>query len=107
METTLSIRNVDLNNPIYLDSVQYFDTKGELVRNYLDGLIKLEPLESIEFLVERRDTSGGAGANFLVEWISVVDVEHPRIETVMVGTADTGMSGICFSRTGIEVSSQR
>ena len=101
LETTLSIRNVDCDSSLYLKSVQYFDTSGKPLKTFVDQLIRLAPLETIEFLVERRDSSGGSGANFLVEWMSIGEIDKPQLETVMVGTA--GTQGICFSRTGIEI----
>ncbi|KAA5543027.1 DUF3124 domain-containing protein [Roseiconus nitratireducens] len=101
LETTLSIRNVSPSKPIYVSSVQYFDTSGKLARRYVDQLIKLAPLETIEFLVERHDSSGGSGANFLVDWRSDSKVDAPLIETVMVGVV--GPQGIGFGKQGIEV----
>ena len=102
LETTLSIRNVDTAKPIYVESVEYYDTNGKLAKKQLDRLIKLSPLQTIEYLIERRDSSGGSGANFLVRWGSMSSVNEPLIETVMVGTA--GTQGIGFGRTGIEIS---
>jgi hypothetical protein len=98
LETTLSIRNTDLKDPIFIRSVEYFDTQGKRVKKNVDRLIRLGPLGTLEFLVETRDSSGGSGANFIVEWSSQIQTERPIIETVMVGTV--GASGICFSRSG-------
>lgn len=103
LETTLSIRNIDLDQPIYLNSIEYFNTQGKLVKKYLEQKIKLAPLQTIEFLVEDRDSSGGSGANFLVEWFSESEVNKPMIETVMIGTS--GSQAISFTRTGADISS--
>ena len=102
LETTLSIRNADPAQAIYVNSVEYFDTSGKLVKTHLDQTIRLAPLQTIEFLVERRDSSGGSGANFLVEWMGERQTNRPLVEAVMVGTA--GNQAICFERTGIEIS---
>lgn len=83
---------------------RYYDTQGKLARSFLDKLIKLAPLQTIQFLVERHDSTGGSGANFLVAWSSDMEVDKPLIETVMVGSA--GTQGISFSRSGVEVSTQ-
>lgn len=101
LETTLSIRNVDTREPIYVEAVEYYNTNGELAKTQVDRLIKLEPLQTIEFLIERRDSTGGSGANFLVRWGSTSDVDNALVESVMVGVA--GTQGISFGRTGIEV----
>ncbi len=102
LETTLSIRNTHSERDVYISSVKYFDTAGEPVKTQLDQLIKLAPMQTIEFLVERRDSSGGSGANFMVEWNGSDTSQRPLVEAVMVGTV--GSQGISFARRGISVS---
>ena len=81
-----------------MTSVQYFDTKGTLVKTYLSGSVVLAPLETAEFLVEKADYSGGSGANFMVEWRGQEDVTVPHIEAVMVGF--DGQRTVSFARSG-------
>ena len=95
---TLSIRNTSLNHPIVIDSVRYFDTTGKEVKSYLKKPIRLAPLATTEFLVERDDTSGGSGANFLVQWAAENFVSAPVIEAVMIDTEI--QQGISFVRSG-------
>lgn len=97
LETTLSIRNVDPNEPVYVSKADYYDTDGKLSNAKVDRLIKLKPLQTIEFLVERQDASGGSGANFIVEWHAADRRVHPPlIEAVMVGRS--GTNAISFVR---------
>ena len=97
LEITLSLRNVDPNHPIYVSAVEYYDTHGKLTKKHVDRLIKLEPLQTIEFLVERHDVTGGSGANFIVEWhMATKDTHAPLIEAVMVGRS--GTNAISFVR---------
>lgn len=97
LETTLSIRNVDPNEPVYISKADYYDTDGELSKRKVDRLIELDPLQTIEFLIERHDASGGSGANFIVEWHAADDRVHaPLIEAVMVGRS--GTNAISFVR---------
>ncbi len=97
LETTLSIRNVDPNEPVYISKADYYDTDGKLSKKKLDRLIELEPLQTIEFLIERHDASGGSGANFIVEWHTTDKRVHPPlIEAVMVGRS--GTNAISFVR---------
>lgn len=84
LETTLILRNMDVETSLVVDSIRYYDTEGRLLRNYLDGPIVLGPLASTDFLVESRDATGGVGANFLVDWTAEEAVTEPLIETVMV-----------------------
>lgn len=99
LESTLSIRNIDTDQPIYLETVSYYDTDGELVKSYLDQRIKLKPLQTIDFLVEERDSTGGSGANFIVNWNAEDSADQPVMEAVMVGAS--GSRAIAFSRTGV------
>ena len=97
LETTLSIRNVDPKRPIYVSAVEYYDTNGKLSKKYVDRLIQLDPLQTIEFLVERHDVAGGSGANFIVEWhVGATETHAPLIEAVMVGRS--GTNAISFVR---------
>jgi len=94
LETTLSVRNTDLKQQLFIESVRYFDTDGLEVRSFLDTPLVLGPLATVEFLIEAKDTSGGSGANFIVEWSSEDDLNPPLIETVMVGM--DGTHGMAF-----------
>lgn len=65
--------------------MRYFDTNGKLVKNYLDGDRAPGPMETVEFLVERQDSRGGSGANFIVTWDADEPVYERIIEAVMIG----------------------
>ncbi len=67
---TLSIRNTSVDHDIVVKSVRYFDTQGTEVKSYLQKPRRLAALATVEFLIERDDTTGGSGANFLVEWVA-------------------------------------
>jgi len=97
LEITLSIRNIDPNEPVYLSKADYYDTDGRLSKSKIDRLIVLKPLQTIEFLIERHDASGGSGANFIVESHAADKSVHaPLIEAVMVGRS--GTNAISFVR---------
>ena len=102
LETTLSIRNTDPNQSVAITSVRFFDTDGHLVRSFLlEGPITLGPFATVSFLVEDKDTTGGAGANFLVEWHGGGDTNPPVIQAVMVGR--DGTHGMSFVTEGREI----
>jgi len=98
LETTLSVRNTDPAKPVTLTSIRYFDSRGELVQEYLAGEIELGPLESTEVLVQKLDSRGGSGANFIIAWHADNPVHHPLAQAVMVGNADE--LSISFLSTG-------
>ena len=86
LTSTLSLRNTDLDSAIILTSVRYYDSAGALVRSYLEEPQQLGPLASMEVVVEEKDISGGAGANFIVEWSAQRPVTPPVVEAVMIST---------------------
>ena len=89
VEATLSVRNTELDAPITIISVRYYNSKGKLIDNYLKKPLRLEPLESTEFLVKKQDTRGGVGANFIVVWVAETNVNEPIIEAIMVGISES------------------
>lgn len=101
LTTTLSIRNTSLDDEIILDSVRYFDMRGRSVKSYLDEPVHLPALGTTEIVVERDGTSGGSGANFLVEWYAKRPVTEPIVEAVMVATSS--QQGISFVRLGAAI----
>ncbi len=98
LSVTLSIRNIDPNKSLTITAVNYHETQGPLVKEYLKDPIVLGPLGSDRFIVPQKDTSGGSGANFIVEWHSNEPINPPIIETVMIGTQS--QLGISFTSRG-------
>jgi len=98
LTATLSIRNTDAQNPIRITSARYYGTNGALVREYVNEPLRLAPMASTDFVVAEDDTSGGAGANFIVEWGASIEVTEPVVEAVMISTAS--QQGISFVSTG-------
>jgi hypothetical protein len=90
-----------LSNPIIITSVRYYNTEEKLIKQYLEHLdrpVELGSLASTNFVVERTDTSGGSGANFIVEWIAKTTVSEPVVEAVMISAVSN--QGISFISNG-------
>lgn len=104
LAATLSIRNTDLTKPIIITSVRYYDSNGKLVKQYLERSIELSAIASTDYVVNKTDTSGGLGANFIVEWVAQTEVSEPVIEAVMIGT--DFQQGISFISPGRVIKSQ-
>lgn len=105
LTVTLSIRNADPTQTIWVNSVQYYNAAGALVRTDLAEPQQLAPLASLEYIVEEDDTTGGSGASFLVKWSSATVVVDPVVEAVMISAASTqGISFISVGRVIEEVS---
>ena len=89
MAVTLSIRNTNLDKSIFIDSVQYFDTNGQLVTDYVDSPLQLAPMATTEYVIARDDDQGGTGANFIVVWGAEEPVYEPVVEAVMISMVGT------------------
>ena len=98
LAVTLSIRNTNLREAISLASIDYYDSHGKLVKQYLESSQILGPMASIRYVVKESDTSGGSGANFVVKWNAETSVNPPVIESVMIGTQY--QQGISFTSRG-------
>ncbi|MDD2582667.1 MAG: DUF3124 domain-containing protein [Desulfuromonadaceae bacterium] len=101
LATTLSIRNTDLSVSIRVTSIDYYDTKGKMVRRYLGRPLEVRPLASAFIHIEEKDVTGGFGANFIVRWNAGKVVNNPIIECVMIGA--TSGQGISFVSPGQEI----
>lgn len=102
LAATLSIRNTSLFDSLYVSTIDYYDTKGALVRRYLNNSILLSPMESIDYVVEREDETGGSGANFILTLSSSANDIKPLIQAVMVGY--DGNKGFSFVTDAYSIS---
>ena len=101
---TLSIRNTDFIYPLIVNKVNYYNTAGTLIDNYLEAPYLLEPMASTHFFVSQTDARGGAGANFIVKWSANKLANEPVIEAVMAGS--TGTQGMAFVSSGRVIKSK-
>jgi hypothetical protein len=99
LNATLSVRNTSFTDSLYVTDVAYYDSQGKLLKRYLNSTLVLRPMSSVEFVVERTESAGGAGANFVVRWGSQQPGIQPLIQSVMIGTAQ----GISFLAAGVEM----
>ncbi|MDR4505861.1 MAG: DUF3124 domain-containing protein [Candidatus Scalindua sp.] len=98
LSAILSIRNIDLYNSITITSVEYYDNAGKLLRKYTENPLVLRPLASNHIIIKESDGAGGFGANFIVRWKSVKEINAPIVETVMIGVRSG--QGISFVSQG-------
>ncbi len=105
LAATLSIRNTNLNNTVTLLAVNYYDSAGKLVEDYLKNPIQLNALVSTRYIITEADRAGGSGANFIVVWSSEQKVNPPIIEAVMIGTHSG--QGISFLSRGQVIKEDR
>lgn len=97
LAATLSIHNISPDAAVRITRADYYNTEGKLIKRYLPKPLTLSPLQTTNLVVERADTRGGTGANFLVEWRGD-DAPSPLIEAVMLNA--TSNLGIALTSQG-------
>jgi hypothetical protein len=101
LTVTLSIHNISPDISITLDSVEYYNQEGKLIKKILEKPRVLNPLETTSFVVNEKKEPGGVGANFMVTWRASKQVNPPIIQAVMITT--TVSQGISFITDGVPV----
>ena len=61
-------------------------------------------MQSVEYVIEGTDNSGGTGANFVIKWSSTNKKVEPIFEGIMIST--NGQQGISFTTKGISISNK-
>ncbi len=101
LTATVSMRNTNRADTIYIDKAEYFNTKGEPIRSYFEKTIFIRPMETVEIVIDEIDKEGGTGANFLFEWRVPINSHEPLFEGVMISTS--GQQGLSFTTQGKRV----
>ena len=98
LSITVSIRNSDSTKDLYIESIDYYNTEGKLVKQYLTQPYILKPMASIDYVVNLEDMSGGNGAKFLINTASKNKISNPIAEAIMINTL--GNSNLSFVTQG-------
>lgn len=104
LTATLSLRNTSLKKPIYVSAISYYNSSGKITQEFLKKPIILKPMQSVEYVIEESDTTGGTGANFIITWGSTNQNISPLFEGIMIST--NGQQGISFTTKGISISNK-
>lgn len=100
LTVTLSIRNTSETDTLYIGRLDYYNTQGDLVRKYLERSVYLKPLESVDYVIDEEDDTGGVGANFMLEWYASEPMK-PIFQAVMLSSV--GNKAFAFTTEGFEV----
>lgn len=82
ISTLVSIRNTDPKQSIRLVSARYYDTVGNLLSEYVATPRIIGAMGTSELYIEKQETAGGSGANFLIVWQAESPVNPPVVEAV-------------------------
>lgn len=101
LTATISMRNANMKDTIYIKKADFYDTKGKLIRTYFKHLIYVAPMETLEIIIDELDQHGGTGANFIFDWQIKPGSNEPIFESVMISTS--GQQGISFTTQGTKI----
>lgn len=98
----LSLRNISFTDTLYFTHIDYYSSHGKLLRQYIDQVLVLRPMESMEYIVEESEKEGGTGANFVVRYTANANLKnHPFIESIMMGNLDNYR--FAFTSPGVRI----
>lgn len=86
LSISLSIRNTDSTKDLYVESIDYYNTEGKLVKQYLSQPHVLKPMATIDYVITLEDMTGGNGAKFLVNVATKNKTSLPIIQAIMTNT---------------------
>lgn len=78
----VSIRNTSLKTPIRITTARYYSTDGKLLREFLPKPVEIGAMGTLELFVERKESEGGSGANFIIQWDAASTTNPPVVEAV-------------------------
>ncbi len=78
----VSVRNTDLKVPIRVTSARYYDTNGKLLQEFVPTPKNIPAMGTHELYVERKESAGGSGANFVIQWESASPANPPVVEAL-------------------------
>jgi hypothetical protein len=82
LSALVSIRNTSLKTPIRVTSARYYDTDGKQLKEFVVTPKTLAPMATVELFVEKKESEGGSGANFVIKWDAVTATNPPIVEAV-------------------------
>lgn len=94
----VSIRNTSLKTPIRVVSARYYSTDGKLLREYLPNPEVVGAMGTLELFIERKESEGGSGANFIIQWEAASATNPPVVEAVHADIKGGG-PGLTFITT--------
>lgn len=105
LTSTLSIRNTSFNDTLYISKIDYYNTEGSLVKNFIDKTISLNPMGTVNYVIEREDKSGGSGANFIIELKAKNFDIKPLIQAITIG--ELSNKSFSFSTDGYSIKTKK
>lgn len=82
LSALISIRNTSFKTPIKVTSARYYSTEGKLLKEYVTEARQIAPMATMELFIEKKETAGGSGANFVIQWEAAQATNIPVVEAL-------------------------
>ncbi|WP_319482280.1 DUF3124 domain-containing protein [uncultured Draconibacterium sp.] len=99
LTATISMRNPNTEETLFINTIDYYNTEGDRIRSYLSDPVFILPMETVEIIIQHNDNEGGTGANIIFDWEKAATAVDPVFEAVMISTY--GQIGLSFVTQGI------
>jgi len=106
LSALISIRNTSLKTPITITSARYYNTDGKLLKEYLTKPVVIGTMGTLELFVERKESDGGSGANFVIQWSSSAPTNPPIVEAVHADIRN-GLRALVFVTTAKPINADK
>ena len=100
LNSTLCIRNLDIDDPITVGKIAYLDETGKELKQYLSQPLIIPPLGAVHYVAPEMDAKD-MGHGFLLVWRAGKVVTAPLAQVVIVGTG--GQQGISFINEAVVI----
>lgn len=84
LSALVSIRSTSLKTPLRLLSARYYNTEGKLLKEFVTSPRSIPPLGTLELFIEKSESEGGSGANFIIQWEAATATNPPVVEAVHI-----------------------
>lgn len=84
MSALVSIRSTSLKTSLRLMSARYYNTDGKLLKEFIPAPRTITPMGTVELFIEKSESEGGSGANFIIQWEAATPTNPPVIEAVHI-----------------------
>lgn len=101
LTVTVSMRNTSSTDTTYILKANSYDTHGKMIHSYINKIIYVLPMETLEIVIPELDVEGGAGGNFVFDWAISNANFQPIFDAVMISTL--GQQGLSFSTQGVRI----
>ena len=80
LTVTVSLHNPNFTKKVFIDKAVYYNTHGEAIRKYFTEPIFINPMETVQIVIDGIDKEGGTGANFVFDWEIEPQTNEPIFE---------------------------